>query len=234
LDKPDRGRRRADRFGGCHRASKPFGIHVGHMRCPWCAWGGLLWMADLRALIGTLPTRSGPSEMKLTSEVTQVGIEGAIGHPRSGADVTDIYVDMRSYRRIACSGCAFCAICAMVSLNSSEYIVSIFFTACALGSLYLALASGAYTISAQFLAYASKLGTWRISWDEISAAEYSAMGSLLLLGNNKRFALAPSAWWPRSGREEALLYVVEQMNARGIAKKISPTADYKWMKNTRV
>lgn len=148
--------------------------------------------------------------------------------------MTDICIDMRSYRWTAYIGCAFFAIGAVGSLVFGEHMVALFFTALVLGSLYLALASGAYTIGEQFLAYTSKLGTWQISWSEISSVEYSAMGSLLLLGKNKRFAVAPSAWWPRSCRDEAVRYMAEQMNARNITKKFSPNADYKWMKNTRI
>ncbi|WP_233840423.1 hypothetical protein [Dyella sp. 2HG41-7] len=148
--------------------------------------------------------------------------------------MTEIYIDMRTYRRVAFGGCAFSAIGVVGSFTSGSHAAALFFSALVLGSLYLAAASGAYTISGESLSYSSKLGKWQISWGDISSAEYSAMGPLLLIGNTKRFALAPPAWWPRSCRDEAVRYVAQQMSARSIAKKISPTADYKWMKNTRI
>jgi hypothetical protein len=148
--------------------------------------------------------------------------------------MAQIRIDMRSYRWIGyfCFAIALPGIVLPLSLR--QYVPAIEFVVFALLSLYMALCSGAYTLDTAGLSYTARLGHWHISWGEINAAQFSRMGTLVLLGCGKRFALAPPAWWPRSCRDEAYRFVSDQLSHRNIVPTFSYTADYKWMKNTRV
>lgn len=148
--------------------------------------------------------------------------------------MVQICIDMRSYRWIGYACFLFSLPGIILPLASLQYGPAIEFVIFAALSLYIALCSGMYTINAKGLCYESRLGRWCIPWSEVTAAEFSRMGSLLLIGGDKRFVLAPPTWWPRSGREQARQFVSEQLKHHNIVSTLSYTADYKWMKNTRV
>jgi hypothetical protein len=151
-----------------------------------------------------------------------------------GISMNQIRIDMRSYRWTGYACFIIFTLCSIFALISGEYVVLLEFAFFSFIGLYFALCSGVYVIDADNLLLNSVAGQWRISWNEISAAQFSGMGSLLLLSRNKRFVLAPPSWWPRACRAEGRRFVSEQLMARNIASTPSATADFKWMKNTKI
>lgn len=148
--------------------------------------------------------------------------------------MTQIRIDMHSYRWVGFGCFVFFAPCAILALISGQFVPSFALVIFSSLGMYLSLLSGTYFIDEDSLTHNSALGRWQISWKEISAAQYSQMGSLVLLGGHKRFLMAPPSWWPRACRTEGLRFISEQLKAHSIALTPSLTADYKWMKNTKV
>lgn len=148
--------------------------------------------------------------------------------------MAQIRIDMRSYRWIGfiCLGCF--AACAILAAITGQFAPSLAFAIFSFLGLYMALSSGVYAVDEETFLHNSPLGLHKISWKEISAAQYSQMGSLVLLGGVKRFVVAPPSWWSGTVRAEGLRFISEQLKTHGIALTPSGTADYKWMKNTKV
>jgi hypothetical protein len=145
-----------------------------------------------------------------------------------------VRIDMRSYRKIGCSCFGVFTLCTIFAVTAGQYGASLYFVGFALIGLFLALCYGTYVIDADGLSLNSVLGHWQISWDEVSAAQFSSIGAMVLLGGDKRFLLASPSWWPKACRSEGVRFVSEQLRLRNIQPVTSALAEYKWMKNTRV
>ena len=143
-------------------------------------------------------------------------------------------IDMHSYRWVGYGTVAFFSVCCVGAAASAQYWPSVVFAIFAFVGLYIGLGAGSFTANSEGIAYESRLGKWRILWTEITSAEHSTLGTLVLRGGNKRFVLTPPTWWPRSVRPEAIRFVSEQLTGRRITPQLSKTADYQRMKNTRV
>ena len=145
-----------------------------------------------------------------------------------------IDIDMRSYRWVGYGTLSFFLIFSVAAIRASQYWPSVGFAAFAFVGLYITTSAGSYALTLEFISYESRLGCWRIHWAEVASAQFSAMGTLLLLGHDKRFVLSPSTWWPRSIRLAATTFVSERLKEQHITPLLSHTADYRRMKNTRV
>jgi hypothetical protein len=147
--------------------------------------------------------------------------------------VSELHIDMRSYRWIGYGFFILALPCIFPPLLSSQYLVSLLFAVFAAIGLYLGMVSGTYVIDQESLSLDTRLGRWRMEWSEVTSAQYGGMGTLVLIGAGKRFALAPPGWWPRLRREEAYRFVLDQLARHQIVPSRSRIADYLWMKNTR-
>jgi hypothetical protein len=101
----------------------------------------------------------------------------------------------------------------------------------ALSALLLLLA-GTAEMDEGGISYHSKLGRWRMAWDEIQRVESDGQ-TLLLCGVDKRLPFAPSLL---AGPQKAAFmeYLVGQLERRGIRVIPSRSASYKLPRNTRV
>ncbi|MBE1159903.1 hypothetical protein [Dyella acidiphila] len=148
--------------------------------------------------------------------------------------MTEIRIDMRSYRWVGFGSAAIWLPCAALAATSGQFAPSLGFAIFALLGLYIAFSSGTYVIDEDKIAHNAAIGHWQMAWREVSSAQCSQMGSLVLLGGHKRFLIAPPSWWPRDCRLEGVRFISEQLAAHSIAPTPNLLADYKWMKNTRV
>lgn len=145
------------------------------------------------------------------------------------------HIEMRSYRIIGWAWLVFCTISMVAAFLSKLYWPAM---GCALSSVfgvYMALGAGSFDINSNDLTHKSSFGTWQIRWDEISSVEIGEVeGTLVFHGSNKRFILSSPGGWDVSVKDEALAFVIKQLEARDISPKPSRSAAYKIMKNTRV
>ena len=145
------------------------------------------------------------------------------------------HVEMRAYRLVGLAGLVFCFFSALAATIFGQYWTALGFAGFAIIGLYIVLGSGSFDFDSDCITHSSWFGKWKIRWDEIDLAEFGEMdGTLVLIGNNKRFVLSPPGWWYGSGKDEALRFVMSQIEAKKLKPQPSRTAAYKTMKNTRV
>ena len=97
------------------------------------------------------------------------------------------------------------------------------------------LGAGSFDINGEGLFHKSSFGEWRILWSEISCVEVGEMdGTLVLHGDDKRFILSPPGWWSGADKNDAIAFVIKQLDVHNLTPKKSRTAAYKIMKNTRI
>ncbi|MBX3628014.1 MAG: hypothetical protein KF892_23600 [Rhizobacter sp.] len=139
-----------------------------------------------------------------------------------------------SYQIIGAVCGLFFAGCALGAFMAKQYPpIAIFAMFIAMG-IYMVVAAGRYEISAQAITHQNPFGKFRIAWSEVLRVEVGSQGSVVLHGENKRFALAPPASW--SGRQKPEAYELFQKRIEEIGAIVYPsnTADYKTHKNVRV
>jgi hypothetical protein len=152
------------------------------------------------------------------------------------ANIMDKYhIEMRSYRIIGWGWLVLCAIGMIVAILSKRYWPAVGCAFSALFGAYMVLGSGSFDIDSDGLIHKSSFGTWQIRWDEISSVEIGEVeGTMVLHGSHKRFILSSPGGWDASVKDDALAFVIKQLEARNIPPQPSGTAAYKIMKNTRV
>lgn len=142
-------------------------------------------------------------------------------------------IEMSSYRVAGWACLVLFAVIAMAAYNSGARVPGICFLSFALLGLYMVLRAGSFQIDEERVVHQSAFGAWQLRWDEITHVEIGSGGTLVLSGEEKRFVLSPPPWWRRTDRE-ALRYVLAQFETRKLEVRLSRTADYKIMKNTRI
>lgn len=143
------------------------------------------------------------------------------------------HVEMRSFRWVGYGALALFSICAVAAFRAGQHWPAVGLAGFAALGLYAALAAGSFAIDDRSISHRSTFGNWSMLWSEVSRAEFGPGGTLVLLGENKRFVLSPPSWW--AGQEKALAaaFVARQLEAQGIVPSPSRIADYRTMKNTR-
>jgi len=145
------------------------------------------------------------------------------------------HVEMRSYRLVGWVCLVFFTFCTVAAFLSGHYWPALGLAVFAVLGLYIVLGAGSFDIDGDRITHRSWFGTWQILWDEINHAEVGETdGTLVLTGIDKRFVLSPPGWWSGPAKEEALRFVVKQLEARRLSPQPSRSAAYKIMKNTRI
>ncbi len=150
-------------------------------------------------------------------------------------NVRNHHVEMRSYRNIGYALVVLCALCIAGAWSAGQYWVIAVLALLGLAGIYMVLGAGSVDMDANRIRHQSCLGAWEINWDEITHVEIGAIdGTLVLLGDNKRFIVRPAGWWSGPDTAGALEFVVKKLEVRNLPPSPSRTAAYKLMKNTRV
>ena len=144
------------------------------------------------------------------------------------------HIEMRPYRLVGYACFVLFSAGAAGALWARQYWPALGLAAFALVGLFIVLGAGSFTIDVDRVTHKSWFGEWQIRWNEVIKAEFSASGTLLLIGSNKRFVLSPPSWWAGSQKELAASFVANQLQTRNVLPQLSRSADYKLMKNTRV
>lgn len=144
------------------------------------------------------------------------------------------HVEMRSYRLVGYGAFALFALCAAAAYRAGQHWPAVGLAGFAAFGLYAALGAGSFTIDDRSISHQSTFGQWGLLWSEVSRAEFGPGGTLVLLGENKRFVLSPPSWWAGQDKALAAAFVASQLQAKGIVPVPSRTADYRTMKNTRI
>jgi hypothetical protein len=145
------------------------------------------------------------------------------------------HIELRSYRIVGWVGFVFFVLCALAALLAGQYWPSVGFVLFSLIGLYVVFGAGSFDINNDTITHHSSFGTWQVRWDEIASVEVGEFdGTLVLHGANKRFILAPPGWWSSSDKSDALTFVQKQLETRSLTPRVSRTAAYKIMKNTRI
>lgn len=143
-------------------------------------------------------------------------------------------IKMRLFRIVGYGTLILFALFAAGAIRAHQYWPALASAAFAAAGLYIVLGAGSFTIDDQSVSHRSTFGKWRILWSEVSGAECSASGTIVLFGVDKRFVLSPPSAWTTPNKKQAIIFVLDQLKARGIAIRLSRAADYKTMKNTRI
>ena len=141
---------------------------------------------------------------------------------------------MRSYRLVGYGALALFSLGAAAAFRAGQHWPAISLAGFAVFGLCVALGAGSFSMDDQRIRHQSTFGNWQMLWSEVSGAEFGPNGTLVLLGENKRFVLSPPSWWAGQHRAAAAKFVANQIDVRGIVPRPSGTADYRIMKNTRV
>ena len=139
-----------------------------------------------------------------------------------------------SYKIIGTVCTLFFAGCAVGAFLARQYPpIAIFAFFIAMG-LYMIASAGSFEISEQFITHRNLFGAFRMTWAEVQKIEFGTQGSIILHGENKRFALAPPPFWSGTQKPEAFDLLRKTVDQLGVVSYPSTTADYKIHKNVRL
>ena len=139
-----------------------------------------------------------------------------------------------SYKIIGAVCALFFAGCAVGAFLARQYPPIAIFAFFIFMGLYMITSAGSSEISERFITHRNLFGTFRMAWAEVRKIEFGTQGSIILHGENKRFALAPAAYWSGKQKPEAFDLLRKTIDQLGIVSYPSNTADYKIHKNVRL
>ena len=139
-----------------------------------------------------------------------------------------------SYKIIGAVCALFFAGCAVGAFLARQYPPIAIFAFFIFMGLYMITSAGSFEISEWFITHRNLFGTFRMAWAEVRKIEFGTQGSIILHGENKRFALAPAAYWSGKQKPEAFDLLRKTIDQLGIVSYPSNTADYKIHKNVRL
>ena len=139
-----------------------------------------------------------------------------------------------SYKIIGAVCALFFAGCAVGAFLARQYPPIAIFAFFIFMGLYMITSAGSFEISERFITHRNLFGTFRMAWAEVRKIEFGTQGSIILHGENKRFALAPAAYWSGKQKPEAFDLLRKTIDQLGIVIYPSNTADYKIHKNVRL
>jgi Bacterial PH domain len=108
-----------------------------------------------------------------------------------------------------------------------------FFVFAMLGLLVMAT-GGAILIDEGGVEHSNFFGRFRIDWSAVRRIEVGNAGTLILHGDNRRFALIPPGFWSGRRKPEAVAVLQTKLKALEVEIFRTSVADYKIHRNVRV
>jgi hypothetical protein len=102
-----------------------------------------------------------------------------------------------------------------------------------LGVLILC-SSGQIIVGEKGVGHKNAFGRFCIDWDKIRRIEVGTYGTLILHGDDRRFALQPPTYWSGPEREAARQLLTTKLQSLGVPAVFCRTADYKIHRNARM
>ena len=131
-------------------------------------------------------------------------------------------------------GTLFFAGCAVGAMLARQYPPSAIFAFFFCMSAYMIVSAGDFEISERDITHRTLFSTFRMAWAQVKKIELGTQGSIILHGENRRFVLAPPAFWSGKQKHEALGFLRKTIEQLGVESYSSYAADYKTHKNVRV
>ena len=73
--------------------------------------------------------------------------------------------------------------------------------------VFMILCTGTFQIGKEEIIHSSKLGNYRIQWNEITFIEYDLYGSIVLNGRDKYLTIYNPEWWASKDRIAADFFI---------------------------
>ena len=143
-------------------------------------------------------------------------------------------VGLLTYQIVGGVGIAFGVGCSIGSFLAKEYWPISIFAFFTLMSLYIMFSAGTFELTEDAIVHQSSFGRFCMPWREVHRIEFGTQGSLVLHGENKRFALSPPAMWSGKQKPQAFELLKRKIEESGLVPYPSNVADYKIHKNVRV
>jgi Bacterial PH domain len=100
---------------------------------------------------------------------------------------------------------------------------------------YLAIATaGSIMVGDTGLEHRNLFGRFRIAWSDVRRIEVGNAGTIVLHGQDQRFALMPPGYWSGKQKPEALALLQKKLKPFEAKISRTNTGDYKTHKNVRV
>jgi Bacterial PH domain len=129
---------------------------------------------------------------------------------------------------------ALSSLCIVGALLRHQYGAAVgFFVFVLIGFLAIAT-GGSILISDTSVEQRSAFGRYRIAWSDVRRVEVGNAGTIVLHGQNKRFALMPPGYWSGSQKPGAVALLQERLKALEATVYRTNVGDYKIHKNVRV
>jgi hypothetical protein len=115
-----------------------------------------------------------------------------------------------------------------------QYGAAAFLFAFVLVGLLVNATGGMIFISDTNIEHRSRFGRYRIAWADVQRVEIGNAGTIVLHGQNQRFALMPPGYWSGAQKPEAVAMLQEKLKALEATIYRTSVGDYKIHKNVRV
>jgi hypothetical protein len=99
--------------------------------------------------------------------------------------------------------------------------------------VYFMLSAGHFILTQEGVTHRNAFGTYQIFWRDVRRIEFGG-GTILLRGEDSRFALVSPGMWSGRHKPDANTLLVRKIEASGIVPCPSSAADYKGHKNVKV
>jgi hypothetical protein len=129
---------------------------------------------------------------------------------------------------------ALLSLCIVGAILRHQYGAAFgFFVFVLIGVLTIAT-RGSILISDIGVEQRSAFGRYRIAWSDVRRVEVGNAGTIVLRGQNQRFALMPPGYWSGSQKPGAVALLQEELKALEATIYRTNVGDYKIHKNVRV
>jgi len=143
-------------------------------------------------------------------------------------------VGLRSYEILAWVCMIFFFGCSVGAFISRQYWSAAIFWVFILMGLYMLASGGKFELDDDGVSHENLTGRYRMHWRDVRRIEYGIQGTLVLHGEDQRFALAPPAIWSGPEKPQAFELLNRKILELGITPYPSNVADYKTHKNVKV
>jgi len=114
-----------------------------------------------------------------------------------------------------------------------QYLASAGLLPFALLGAYIIVAAGSFTFTELDVIHTTWFGRYRIAWTQVRTVEVGNGGSMVLHGDDKRFVLAPTAYWSGKDKSAALALLKRKFESLALSTYRTNIGDYKTHKNVR-